>query len=169
MKVQIEDVKYNLYNFGLGLYAHQDTIFKVQSQPNRVLPYNRRFQIAVTYEIDSSRYEIVRVEYSFFDWLSAIGGLGSIILAVSKLVSALDSPQRYVTSALIGYRSVGEERAFTPDEVRSGFFATSRAIMTTKTFIPECCKSKCGGTKARLLAEGYSGLQRSMHVHDLLK
>ena len=90
--IQIEDVKYNTYNYGLGLYGELETIFRIIDQPNRVLPYARPFQIAVTFEIDSTKYEIIRLEFSLFDWLSAIGGLSSIILAVSSGIGALESP-----------------------------------------------------------------------------
>ena len=90
--IQIKDVKYNTYNYGLGLYGELETIFKITEEPSRVLPYARPFQIAVTFEIDSTKYEIIRLEFSLFDWLSAIGGLSSIILAVSAGIGALESP-----------------------------------------------------------------------------
>ena len=102
--IQVEDVKYNYYNYGLGLYGSTETIFKVIEKPVRVLPYARLFQIAVTFEIDSTKYELTRLEFSLFDWLSAIGGLSSIVLGASTVISALDSPQRYVTAALVGDR-----------------------------------------------------------------
>ena len=92
---------YSQYNYGLGLDKKIEQIFRVVRQPNRVLPYERKFQAAVTYEIDTTKYEIVRVEFSVLDWLASVGGLSSIILAVLKVVSTLESPHRYVASALI--------------------------------------------------------------------
>ena len=78
------------------------------------MPYSRPFKAAVTYEIDSTKYHVIRFEFTVFDWLSAIGGLSSIILAISTTIGALESPQRYVASALIG-KSENEE-AETPDK-----------------------------------------------------
>ena len=41
--IQIEDVRYNTYNYGLGLYGEMETIFRIIDQPSRVLPYPRLF------------------------------------------------------------------------------------------------------------------------------
>ena len=55
----------------------------VDMQP-RVLPYKKKnYQIAITYEIDASKYSIYRIETTYFDWLSAVGGFSSILLGMA--------------------------------------------------------------------------------------
>ena len=68
--------------------------------PTRVLAYDRPFYIAVTFEINSTHYEVIRMELTYFDWLSAVGGLSSIIFSVSQLAGNLESAQMYATSAM---------------------------------------------------------------------
>ena len=65
-----------------------------------MLAYSRPFQIAVTFEIDLTHYEMIRMELSYLDWLSAVGGLSSIIFAASQMIGKLQSPQMHMTSAL---------------------------------------------------------------------
>ena len=57
--------------------------------------------MAITFEIDLTQYEMTRMEFTFFNLLSAVGGLGSIIFGVSNAAGALDNAQMFVTSALI--------------------------------------------------------------------
>ena len=45
--------------------------------------------MAVTFEIDLTHYEMKRMEFSYLDWLSAVGGLSSIILAASNMIGKL--------------------------------------------------------------------------------
>ena len=78
-------------------------------RPSRVLVYDRPFQIAVTFEIDSTSYEMNRQEFSFLDWLSKIGGLSSIILGVSQFVGNMESAQMFATSSLFYPGSDGED------------------------------------------------------------
>ena len=152
-----------------------ETIFKVIEKPVRVLPYARLFQIAVTFEIDSTKYEIVRLEFSFFDWLSAIGGLSSIVLGASTVISALESPQRYVTAALIGDRRPPSNdpkrvRAYTQDEMKIKCMPGLQANAIMRRWVPRCCfKPACGSRKARLLGEAYEGINKSFYVHNIVK
>jgi len=145
--IQVEDVKYNYYNYGLGLYRELETIFKIIESPNRVLPYLRPFQIAVTFEIDSTKYELIRLEFSLFDWLSAIGGLSSIILGASTIISALESPQRYVTSALIADKpssltdidaknQKSKNRAYNQDEIKTNCLPGLKANAAMRKWVP---------------------------------
>ena len=67
----------------------------------RILPYIREFQVAITYEIDSTLYESHRIEYTYLDWLASIGGFSSILFAVSQAIGALDDAQMQVTSAML--------------------------------------------------------------------
>ena len=90
-KIKITDVLYNYRNLGLGLWAQEEQIFAGIDLPTRILPYTRPFQSAITFEIDMTHYEMTRMEFTFFDWLSAVGGLGSIVFAVSNAAGALDN------------------------------------------------------------------------------
>ena len=47
--------------------------------------------MAITFEIDLTKYEMTRLEFTFFNWLSAVGGLGSIVFAVSNAAGSLDN------------------------------------------------------------------------------
>ena len=69
-----------------------------------------------------THYEMTRMEFTFFDWLSAVGGLGSIVFAVSNAAGALDNAQMFVTSALLPPEDKPEEKVsysatFSPSEV----------------------------------------------------
>ena len=68
---------------------------------SRTLPYARKFEVAVTYEIDSTQYESRKIEYTYLDWVAAIGGFSSILFAISNAVGALDNAQMQVTSAML--------------------------------------------------------------------
>ena len=79
----MREVKYLQNNLGLGLSDRKRNIFQSEQKGSRVLAYSRPFQIAVTFEIDLTHYELIRMEVSYLDWLSAVGGLSSIIFAAS--------------------------------------------------------------------------------------
>ena len=44
---------------------------------------------AIAFEMDLNHYEIIRTEFTFLDWLSAVGGLGSITFAIVKRLGSL--------------------------------------------------------------------------------
>lgn len=66
-----------------------------------MLPYKRQFQAAVTFEIDPDKHEVRKIEYTLFEYLSAIGGLSSIFMSISQTLGHLDDAQVYVTSAMV--------------------------------------------------------------------
>ena len=93
---------YNYYNIGLGLYEREKQIHKITDHPTRVLPYkDRNYVVAVTYEMETQEGTILRLEPTYFDWLSAIGGLSSILLALSQLIGSIKSTQMFVTSSMM--------------------------------------------------------------------
>ena len=62
------------------------------------MSYHEDYQFAITYEIEQVKFELIRREYSFFNYFSSLGGFGSLLLGLSKILNILDSPQLYVAS-----------------------------------------------------------------------
>ena len=92
-KLIFEDIFYSESTFGLGLTQKTLKIHNSKESLPRILPYKRQFQTAITYEIDLTLYELIKVEFSAFDWLSAIGGLTSIVAAISQVMGSIEDPQ----------------------------------------------------------------------------
>ena len=93
---------YNYYNIGLGLYEYDEWIHKITDFPSRVLPYkDRNYVIGVTYEMETQEGHIYRIEPTYFEWLSAVGGLTSILFAFSQLIGSFKSTQMFVTSSMM--------------------------------------------------------------------
>ena len=171
-KIKTTDIFYNYRNLGLSLWAEQKQIFTGVDLPSRLIPYKRLFQTAVTYEIDMTHYEMTRKEFTFFDWLSAVGGLGSIVFAVSNAAGALDNAQMFVTSALLPPEDKPEEKVsysatFSPSEVQDKCCVTMRAKLAVHRKMPACCK--CGGTKGRILGAVHEDMKNCMYIHNLFK
>ena len=51
---------------------------------------------------------MARMETSYLDWLSAVGGLSSIVLGLSQLLGNLESAQMYTASSMF-YPSDNED------------------------------------------------------------
>ena len=58
-------------------------------------------QVAVTYEIDPTLHEVVKMEFTFLEWLSLTGGLSSILFVASQSIGSLDDTSLFVLSALM--------------------------------------------------------------------
>ena len=68
MKVQMQEVSYDKFPYGIGIGKSQETVFSIQQTLSRVLPYTgdkRFFHQAVTFEYDSSVEKITRLDYGF--------------------------------------------------------------------------------------------------------
>ena len=101
-KIHVEHIHYNKYNIGLGLGDKRvEPIFHCEDDKIREMPYKIPIQTAITYEMDSIKVDLIRNEYTLLNWFASIGGLGSMGLAIAQLVSLLESPQYFVTSAMI--------------------------------------------------------------------
>ena len=75
--------------------------FEIKSQNMRILPYVETYQIALTYELYDHLNVIVRSEFTFFDWISNIGGL-SFLFSIALLVStSVDNPLMLVTASML--------------------------------------------------------------------
>lgn len=115
---------------------------------------------------------MTRMEFTFFDWLSAVGGLGSIVFAVSNAAGALDNAQMFVTSALLPPEDKPEEKraysaTFSPSEVQDKCCVTMRSKLAVHRKMPKCCK--CGGTKGRILGAVHEDMKNCMYIHNLFK
>ena len=86
--IKFSEVFYHERNYGIS--SEETSQLNVEtSQGNlRILPYIRRFQVAITYEIDSTLYESHRIEYTYLDWIASIGGFSSILFAVSHAIGS---------------------------------------------------------------------------------
>ena len=65
------------------------------------MPYKNKIQSSVTFEIDSVKYELKRDEFTLFEWFAAMGGLGSVSLAIAQILHLLESPHYFVTAAMV--------------------------------------------------------------------
>ena len=50
------------------------------------MPYKERFHLIITYEVDSSMYQIERIETTIINWLGEIGGFWAIFAVSLALV-----------------------------------------------------------------------------------
>ena len=63
--------------------------------------YEETYQLAITYEIEPTMYEQERKDFTFFEWLSGIGGVGFLFRLSNFIVKVLDSPDMFVTDAML--------------------------------------------------------------------
>ena len=97
-KVTVTEVEQSYYRFGLDFSNQIDTIFQNLDAKSRILPYPNLMLNSVTYEIQSTKYKQVRHEYSFLQYFSNIGGFGSLLLGISTIFNAMESPHLLVAS-----------------------------------------------------------------------
>ena len=79
----------------------QEQIFNPEPQTTRYLPYANKYQIAITYEVDPTQYQMERIDFTLFEWLSGIGGLGFMFRFCQLVVKWSDNPDLFVTSAML--------------------------------------------------------------------
>lgn len=102
-QITFENVHYSWSNFGFGLTSSVESLVHFDQKMLRSLPYKRQFQAAITFEVNPDQHETRKLEYTVFEYLSAIGGLSSILVTVSQALGNLDDTHVYVTSAMIGH------------------------------------------------------------------
>ena len=78
-----------------------EEIHHCENERVRGLPYAIPIQTAITYEMNSVKFDLIRKEYMLLDWFAAVGGLVSLALALAQIVALLESPHYFVTSAMI--------------------------------------------------------------------
>ena len=57
--------------------------------------------MSITYEVDPTLYEIERSDETTFDWISNIGGFSFLSSIAMYVVGTADSPDSFVTSAMV--------------------------------------------------------------------
>ena len=55
----------------------------------------------MTYEIDLTKYELIKKDFTLLEFLSGFGGLISIFLAITQVIHLFESPHYFVTSAMM--------------------------------------------------------------------
>ena len=91
-KVTATDIQQSYYRFGFGFSTQKETIYQCRDAKSRILPYENNFLNSVTYEIETTRYLLIKREYSILDYFTSLGGLGSLLLGISTILNALESP-----------------------------------------------------------------------------
>ena len=65
------------------------------------MPYLEKYQIGVTFEIDSTKHDLERQDFTVFEWISNVGGLGFLFSGAAVFVGWLNTPQLWITSAML--------------------------------------------------------------------
>ena len=65
------------------------------------MPYKERFQIMVTWEVDSTKIVYERVETVFVSLVADIGGLWALFAVILKFVDFFDDVHLYVITDLM--------------------------------------------------------------------
>ena len=82
--------------------------FFADSVAKRIMPYKNLYQTAITYEIRDTETQYRRIEGGIGDFLSAIGGLNSILVVgiglLFKLLFGFNPADLFVTSELVASR-----------------------------------------------------------------
>ena len=178
-KIAVTEVKYHDKNLGLGVGRSTETIFQTHEKPSRVLIYDRPWQIAVTFEIDSTYYKLIRMELSYLDWLSSVGGLSTIIFGITQFMGNMESASMFATSSMFYPDSDGEEdsgkerkeisaQVHRPEDAQVRCCLTCKAQLVAHESVPRWCKNRLGNSKDRILAKAHEHVKSSMYIDSLL-
>ena len=76
--------------------------------------------MAITFEQDSTKYLVIRNEYSWFDWIASIGGLSSLFFSLAKIIGKTDDPNLFVSQQLMAKEEEDLERGkkLSPETVK---------------------------------------------------
>ena len=89
-----------MYKFGDSKNIQAELIHSVPIN-NRQIPYRKRFQTAITYEVEKTKAVIQRVETYGSDLLEKLGGYWSFLAIFLVLFEIPNNPQLYVVSDMI--------------------------------------------------------------------
>ena len=172
----VAKVNFNEMFFGLNLDKESQKIFSIFDSQLRFLPYDSKWQAAVTFEFWDTLKVYHRIDYGLLDWLSDIGGLYNILSLVFLIVLSWyigDGPSFFVASDMIsGSMSQDDKQAqFRKKKLASSddqksvqhnccFFMRLRLVGT-------CCIK--GNRRDRFLAAAYDKVHKSFDVAKLLK
>ena len=143
------------------------------------MPYTQKYQVGITYEVESTQFVLTRQDFTVFEWISNVGGLGFLFSAATLFVGWLNSPQMWITSAML---ASGKEHTildgrsntlsrqlsmsnFSHEKVQQKCCADLSAKWAQMKCVPRCCR----GRKARILSLAHEDLKKEMHVTHLLK
>ena len=87
------DVNWDGWRLGVGSFFDNSLQF-FTSKPiiTRIMPYLEKYQVGITYEVDSTQYDLTRQDFTVFEWISNVGGLGFLFSAAALFVGWLNSP-----------------------------------------------------------------------------
>ena len=90
---------------GLGIFPEiEEIVWRNEKMPIRIMPYNKLYQSAVTYEFWDTKYVYIRNDYGFFDWQSDLGGfLGTLTLVASSIIGLIvtNGPHVFTSTSLV--------------------------------------------------------------------
>ena len=138
------------------------------------MPYEEKYQLAITYEVDPTEYQQERSDVTLFEWLSGVGGLGFLFRFSHLIIKFSDNPDMFVTSAMVAQsnllrRSTGATVAIqSQDSIRETPCTVFQTKCASSKRVPRWCKRKCGGTKARLFTNLHKNLAHEMQVTYVL-
>ena len=81
--VQLADLELSDSPVSSSLQIDTIVVFKIDQDLTRVMPYEKSFQTAVTYELSHKRQVYYRQVYGLLDWLRDIGGLFGALSGIS--------------------------------------------------------------------------------------
>ena len=143
------------------------------------MPYLEKYQVGITYEIDSTQHNIERQDFTVFEWISNVGGLGFLFTGATVFVGWLNSPQLWITSAMLQIgkeHKVMENRSqtlsrqlsmsnYSHEQVQQKCCSDLTAKWAQLKCVPKCCR----GTKARILSRAHEDMKKEMHITHVLK
>ena len=83
-------LKLNDYHMSVGdLRKDESKGFEIDVTETRVLPYNNRFQNAITFEMSMNRNEFTRTVYNIMDFMGDLGGLFNALALIFGTIIAI--------------------------------------------------------------------------------
>ena len=158
----------------------------------RVMPYLSTYQLAITYEVDPRSFVVLRNDFTGFEWISNIGGLG-FLFSIGALIShSVDSPSMFLTASMLAKGKVHTIKAgsksmeqlppvqlidkqptdflkFDETEIKEGCCTDLRTKLATSRCLSQKCKKSLGGTKAAILNKQNQKMSKYVHVTHILK
>lgn len=120
-------------------------------------------------------YELIKSEYTYFDFFSSLGGFGSLLLGIQKIISVIEMPQLFVASDMLASKDTQVKRQgfdfamHSKEAVQQNFCTSARVRLGQIACLPQCCKMRVLRLKDRILAKAHSDLKREMSIIHLLK
>ena len=78
-----------------------DEIFEINPLSSRQIPYDARYHIIITYEVEKRLRKYVRDEIKFASWIAEIVGFWAVFALWLKIINIIDDVQIFVISDLV--------------------------------------------------------------------